>query len=125
VNAINLAKTAYSNPAITTRTLRGVEYDLFARITARLSRAAALGKAGFPDLATAIYENRRLWITLALDVADPDNALPASLRARLFYLAQFTEQHSGKVLAGMASSEVLVDINTAIMRGLRGIGEIA
>lgn len=125
MNAINLAKTAYSTPATATRTLRGVEYDLFARITARLSRAQAKGALGFSELAAAIYENRRLWTTLAIDVADNDNSLPTSLRAQLFYLGQFTEQHSSKVLAGKAGVEVLVDINTAIMRGLRGVGGVA
>ena len=47
-------------------------------------------------------------------------SLPPALRAQLFYLYEFTDQHSRKVLAGNASIEVLVDINTAVMRGLRG-----
>jgi len=62
----------------------------------------------------------RLWSTLALDVAQPENGLPSALRAQLFYLYQFTTEHSRAVLKGAASVEVLVDINTAVMRGLRG-----
>jgi flagellar protein FlaF len=58
-------------------------------------------------------------------VAQPGNCLPAALRARLFYLYQFTAQHSRAVLDGKANVEVLADINTAVMRGLRGEGGAA
>ncbi len=55
-------------------------------------------------------------------MALPGISLPAALRARLFYLYEFTARHSRAVLDGKASVEVLVDINTAVMRGLRGEG---
>lgn len=122
MNAISLAKTAYAAPGQSTRTLRGMEYDLFARITHRLKAAQSTGVDGFAALAGAIYENRRLWTTLAADVASPDNGLPATLRARLFYLAEFTNIHSKKVLSQNASADVLIDINTSVMRGLRQEG---
>ena len=68
----------------------------------------------------------RLWSTLALDVADPDNALPAALRAQLFYLFEFTEVHSRRLLGrDGASPDILVEINTAVLRGLRGEGGTA
>lgn len=124
MNAISLAKTAYAAPGQSTRTLRGMEYDLFARTTRGLKAAQSMGAEGFATLANAIYENRRLWTTLAADVASPDNGLPAALRARLFYLAEFTNTHSRKVLTGEASAEVLIDINTSVMRGLRDEGAI-
>jgi flagellar protein FlaF len=122
VNATSLAKTAYSAPDQPIRTLRGTEYELFARITHRLRASQNLEKVGFSALARALHDNRSLWTTLAAEVADPKNQLPAPLRARLFYLAEFTNQHTSKVLAGTASCEVLIDINTAIMRGLRQEG---
>lgn len=122
MNATTMAKTAYSAPGQPTRTARGTEYELFARITHRLKAAAMLGDAGFSTLARALHENRKLWTTLAADVADPGNQLPAPLRARIFYLAEFTTKHTRKVLAGESGPEVLVDINTAIMRGLRQDG---
>jgi flagellar protein FlaF len=56
---------------------------------------------------------------LAADVAEPDNGLPQELRARIFYLAEFTADHSRKVLRGGETVDALVDINTAMMRGLR------
>ena len=119
MNASTLAKKAYANRDKPTRTLRGTEYELFAQITHRLKQAALGGKANFAALAQAIYDNRRLWTALASDVASPDNALPQTLRARIFYLNEFTQLHSRKVLSGDATAEALVDINTAIMRGLR------
>ena len=64
--------------------------------------------------------NLRLWSALAADLASPENALPPELRARLFYLYEFTAQHSRAILDGSGSASVLVDINTAVMRGLRG-----
>jgi flagellar protein FlaF len=70
-------------------------------------------------LAEALYDNRKLWGIFATDVADPGNPLPKDLKARLFYLAEFTNHHTSKVLAREASVEPLIDINTAILRGLR------
>jgi flagellar biosynthesis activator protein FlaF len=51
------------------------------------------------------------------------NALPVPLRAQLISLAEFVRQHSMRVLAGRASIAPLIDINTAIMKGLRGTAE--
>lgn len=119
MNAQTLAKTAYTAPGQPTRTARGTEYELFARITHRLKAAHALGAKGFSVLVRALHENRQLWVALAADVAEADNQLPPLLRARIFYLSEFTTQHSSKVLAGSATVEVLIDINTAVMRGLR------
>jgi flagellar protein FlaF len=102
-----------------------VEYDLLARTTQRLGQAWALRQRDFPALAQALADNQRLWSTLAADVAEPGNGLPAPLRAQLFYLYEFTVEHSRAVLAGSSGIEVLVDINTAVMRGLRGEGGAA
>ncbi len=117
-----LAQTAYSGAATPVRTARAVEYDAFARVTRRLSAAQAGGPAGFPALVAALTDNRRLWSALSADLVEPGNRLPDLLRARLLYLAEFTERHSRGVLAGDATADVLVDINTSVMRGLRGPG---
>ncbi|AXX99618.1 flagellar biosynthesis regulatory protein FlaF [Profundibacter amoris] len=117
MNAFNMAKTAYANSSAPTRTPRSIEYDAFARITHRL-KSASQGDS-FTALAAALHENNKLWTLLAADVSDKDNALPESLRGRIFYLFEFTAQHGRKVLHKEASVDVLVDINTAIMRGLR------
>ncbi len=48
------------------------------------------------------------------------NKLPDALRAQLIGLAEFVRKHGMQVLAGKASIVPLIDINTSIMRGLRG-----
>ncbi|MBK5946555.1 flagellar biosynthesis regulator FlhF [Rhodobacter veldkampii DSM 11550] len=122
MNAIALAKTAYSAPGQPTRTNRSTEYELFARITRRLVAAQSATVSDIQVLANALHENRQLWTTLAIDVADPENRLPQDLRARIFFLAEFTSRHTSKILSGYADSTVLIEINTAIMRGLRQDG---
>jgi len=119
VNALQMAKTAYATNKAPIRTPRGIEYEAFARVTHRLKSAAARGKTGFPDLAQALHLNRQLWSMLAADVAEQDNGLPTELRARIFYLAEFTADHSRKVLRGHEAIDALVEVNTAVMRGLR------
>ncbi len=113
-----MARSAYSNSSAPIRTDRGTEYEVFAKITRQL-KAAANAPSNFPALVRALHDNRALWIILATDVADDDNALPANLRAQILYLSEFTTQHSRKVLNKEASVDTLIDINTAIMRGLR------
>ncbi len=116
----DLARTAYARPDAPARNPRAVEYDLFARITRAMSEAERQGPPGFPALARALHDNGRLWRTLAADLAEPGNELPDELKARLFWLFEFTTAHSRKVLAGEAEAGVLVEVNTAVMRGLRG-----
>lgn len=122
MNPMIMAKTAYAAPGGPTRTARDTEYEIFARITHKLKAASDLGVSGFIPLASAMHENRRLWVTLAADVADSGNGLPAALRAHIFSLAEFTGRHTSKVLAGQAGPEALIEINTAIMRGLKREG---
>lgn len=123
MNAQLLARSAYSGAAIPTRTGRGTEYEVFARVTHRL-RAAQAGDGDFNALVRALHDNRNLWTVLAADVAVETNELPKPLRAQIFYLSEFTAVHTRRVLAGEASVDILVDINTAVMRGLRGEGEV-
>ncbi len=116
---------AYARSESPTRSFRSVEYDLLARATHRLKTAWAARNADFPGLAAALHDNQQLWSALAADVADTGNGLPAALRARLFYLYEFTAYHSRAILDNRGSVEVLTDINTAVMRGLRGDGGAA
>lgn len=118
MNAFSMARTAYGAGSTPVRTERGIEYEAFARVTGRLRGAVNLGRQGFAQLAEALHDNRMLWTTLAGCVADPENRLPEALRARIFYLHEFTDHHSARVLDGTASADALIDINTAIMRGL-------
>lgn len=120
MNAFARAQRAYSAMSAPTRTARNAEYDAVARITQKLQQASDLGAAGFPSLAQALHDNRKLWSIFAVDVADTKNTLPADLRARIFYLAEFTHHHTNQVLARRANAEPLIEINKAVLRGLRG-----
>jgi flagellar protein FlaF len=113
---------SYAQREAPTRSLRSVEYDLLAQVTQRLRSAWTTRETDFPGLVRAVTDNTKLWSTLASDVALPGNTLPAALRARLFYLYEFSAKHGRAVLDAKASVEVLADINMAVMRGLRGDG---
>jgi len=112
------ARAGYDRNAVQTE--RGTEYALFAQVTARLKALDASDRAGFPVLAAAVADNQRLWGVLAEDLMSDGNRLPVALRAQLVSLAEFVRKHSLAVLGGRAGVETLIDINTAIMRGLRG-----
>lgn len=120
--ATKIARAAYGQREAPVRTNRSHEYDLLARCTQQLAMAWTRRKENFPSLAVALTENLQLWSALAADVAEAGNGLPAPLRAQLFYLYEFTAGHTRAVLDQRGSVEVLVDINTAVMRGLRGEG---
>lgn len=118
----NTLRTGYGQQPQQVRPARSVEYDLLARATHQLRKACqdAHSPLGRMALVAALAENLRVWGVFALDVADQGNGLPPKLRAQLFYLYEFTQHHSRKVQQEGASPEVLVEINTAVMRGLRG-----
>lgn len=114
-----MARTAYSPVNTAIRSPQSIEHEAIARITRDLKAAMEKGREGFNALVHALHENRRLWTVLAASVSDPDNALPNDLRARIFYLSEFTVAHSRRVLKQEADASVLIEINSAIMRGLR------
>ncbi|UWR15278.1 flagellar biosynthesis regulator FlaF [Sulfitobacter sp. M368] len=120
MNATDLAQRAYAPTTAPTKSHRSVEYEVIARITFRLKQAIEADK--FPKLLEALHENRKLWRTLAVEVADDNNLLPSDLRARIFYLAEFTDIHTSKVIARQATPIALLEINTAILRGLKQTG---
>lgn len=114
-----LKQNAYGDATRATGTPRGVEYQVFSQVTGQLNRASRPGQP-FSDLAMALHENLRLWTVIAADVTSTGNGLPVSLRTRLADLSKFTRSHTQKVLRSEADAGVLVEINTAVMRGLRG-----
>lgn len=120
MNALDMAQRAYAPTTAPTRSNRSVEYEVIARVTHRLKKAVETGQ--FVKLAEALHENRKLWRALAIDVSDDDNGLPKELRARIFYLAEFTDHHTSEVLAKRATAVPLLEVNTAILRGLKPAG---
>jgi flagellar protein FlaF len=119
VNAFSKAQKGYSSNSVTTQTDRRSEYDLIARLTHRMRATAIEAKDSYPQYVQALHDNRKLWNALAIDVADKDNELPSQLRAQLFYLAEFTAQHTTKILKDGLSVAPLLEINLAVLRGLK------
>ena len=118
MNTLQMAQDVYASSINITRSDRSVEHAAFSKITGQIASAAANGKAGFHELVTALHENQKLWTLIAAEVALPENELPQDLRAQIFYLAEFTSVHTSKVLRQDATADALIDVNTAIMRGL-------
>ena len=122
MNAVDLAQTAYGSVRAPIRTPRSVEYEALARTTRALRKAALKGKQGYSALVPALHENRRLWILLGATVTDSGNELPLELRAKLGYLADFCTAHTSRVLRKAANPDILIEINLAVMEGLRTSG---
>ncbi|WP_154764352.1 flagellar biosynthesis regulator FlaF [Paracoccus lichenicola] len=99
------------------RTPRDAEYEVFSRVT-RMLRQAAEGDHG-PDVIAAVHKNNQLWTILAADLASPGNGLPDPVRAGLLSLAGFALRHGHQALSGKVGIAPLIDINMAVMRGLR------
>jgi flagellar biosynthesis activator protein FlaF len=96
VTALEKAHAAYGASIRVTRSARDTEFDVLARVTKRLRGRPP--RRPFPDLASAIHDNRSLWSLFALDLALPTNGLPKDLREKLLSLARFVDDHSSKVL---------------------------
>ncbi|MGD1923641.1 MAG: flagellar biosynthesis regulator FlaF [Paracoccaceae bacterium] len=114
-----LQTSGYTAAARSTALPRDIEYKVFSNVTGQLKRRAS-DAADFPALLQALTENVNLWRTIAFDVMDANNGLPQQLRAQLFYLFEFTQAHTTKVMRREAGVEPLIEINSAIMQGLKG-----
>ncbi len=126
MNMHQLAEQAYAAPNGSVRTPKRIEHEAFARVTRALSAFLPPQRdSSFPNLVRAVHANRRLWTLLAGAAADAENALPADLRARILYLAEFTRRQSAEILRRRRDPSVLVEINTAVMAGLRDPGRAA
>jgi len=119
VNAIDTAVRGYQQNRSSTQSERRTEYDVVAQITHRLRDAAQKAREDYPGYVAALTDNRRLWQIFAIDVLDKENALPPELKARIFYLAEFTEAHTKKILREKQSVLPLLEVNMAILRGLK------
>jgi len=120
VSASSMAHRAYAPGNDAIRTPRSVEFEVMARITHRLKKAIVSREK--QPLIEAMHENRMLWNKFAADVASDGNQLPEDLRARIFFLAEFTRQHTSKVLRDEATAVPLLEINAVILSGLRTEG---
>ncbi|WP_261385785.1 flagellar biosynthesis regulator FlaF [Tateyamaria omphalii] len=116
------ALKGYAEHATSTKSGRRSEYDVVAKVTQQLRDSAVNSKTNFAAFADALHMNRRLWTALVVDVSDEANPLPNELKARIIYLAEFTRHHTTRVLRQKASVLPLLEINMAVLRGLKQEG---
>lgn len=121
---------AYKRTLAETESPRQIERRVMSRLTGELERYQSQFD-GAPDpaarltlladgLSQAIWENQRLWQGFVVDLSDPENALPASLRAAMISIGLWVERHSQLALRGAAGIGALIEVNRNIIRGLAG-----
>lgn len=110
------AAEGYGAAVAIARDPRSLEHEAIRRATAALLSAR---EGPFPALAAAVHRNRLLWAHLGAQAADPANALPPELRARLLWLARYAADRGSHVLREKGGVEDLVEVNRAVMQGLR------
>jgi len=108
---------AYQQATARSESPRETEYRIFGQVTRALIDAAQapddLGKR-----VDALDWNRRLWMTLAADCAQPGNELPVEVRARIISLSMWVGRHTSAVVRREEDFEPLIDLNRTMMQGL-------
>jgi flagellar protein FlaF len=96
---------------------REIELRVFEQVTAALEEAELPG-THFTSRIAAMHRNRELWVTLTCDLADDENKLPKSLRARLISLGLWVINETQRLTRDSASLADLIEVNRSIIRGL-------
>lgn len=97
-----------------------IELQLFSAVTGRLRAQVKKNPTRLSgEMAEVILENAKLWNVLFCDLVGPENKLSGDLKTNLISLAEFTQSHTQRVLRGQASIDILIEINAAIIEGLR------
>ncbi len=122
MNIVDIAHRGYAGHARQVRSARATEYEAVSQISHRLRRAALNRHGNYAEFVSALSENRKLWTAFAIDVAQSENALPSELRAKLFYLAEFTNSETRRILKGDGDIGTLIEVNAALLQGLHAQG---
>jgi flagellar protein FlaF len=109
---------AYQQAAKRAEQPRDSEYRLFGEVTRALMGASATPADAFQARIDALDWNRRVWMTLAADCAQPTNPLDPALRAQIISLSMWVGRHSSAVMRGEETFDALIDINRIMMQGL-------
>ena len=114
------AQSVYGTSGRTIGSDRDVEVQVFQTAIARLRPLMGPDFKLTPDAADTLSENLKLWDILTVDLVHPDNDLDDALVAQIISLGRFVRFHTHGLYSGSGSVDVLVDINTAILKGLLG-----
>ena len=116
------AHAAYSRPEAPVRNFRALEYDLLARATKALTTARSDAN-GFAKLVAALRRKPAPVVDLGRRCGRTGKRPSPENCALSFSIFTNSPQNTARAVRDKgASVEVLIDINTAVMRGLRGQG---
>lgn len=122
MSTASLARHAYETSAHVAPTPKTIEADAFKRVTTLLQNSRHGGASSYRDTVEAVYLNKRLWSLIASDLAEDGNLLPQDLKVGLLNLAVFTETQCKQVLDGTGSVDAMIEINRAVLKGLKSTG---
>ena len=113
MHGLNAARAYQARSA--DRNLREQEADVFRRATAALRRAQSGAEL---DRVRALADNNMLWTTVVIAVRDPDNSLPAPLRASIVSVGKAVQRENSAKTPDLA---FLIGVNEQMTAGLMGI----
>ena len=119
MTAAHFAQQAYKNSQRELASEKSIELQVFSQITSRLRAVDMTETGGMSKLAEALTDNVKLWNILFTDLSLDSNKMADDLKAQIMSLAKFTQSHTFEVLAGRAKHDVLIDINQAMINGMR------
>lgn len=99
---------------------RDREYAALSKVTYMLQKYKKNRSEVINDFLLALNQNLRLWTIFASDVARDENELPNRIKSLIFYLFEFTQLETHKIMRGEGDVDALIDINKSLMKGLRG-----
>jgi len=114
-----MSLAAYQRVAQVAENPRQTEYRLLADVCRELVDSTREG-AQTLRRREALDWNRRVWMTFLVDCSQPENALPAALRAKIISLGLWVNRYTDEAMWSDLDLTPLVDVNTAIMKGLLG-----
>ena len=95
-----------------------IESEVFLNVTRRLKTIQHTKLYNYSSFVEAISKNRKLWTLLCTDILHPQNQLSTQIKTSIFYLNEFVQSYSGRILSEGITVEPLIDINLSIIRGL-------
>ena len=119
MSAAHFAQQAYKNSQRELASEISIELKVFSQITSRMRAADISVPGGMSKLAEVLTDNMKLWNILFTDLSLSSNEMPDDLKAQIMSLAKFAQAQTLEILAGRAKHDVLVDINQAMMNGMR------
>jgi flagellar biosynthesis activator protein FlaF len=109
---------AYQNAQRILEDPREIEYRLFGEVTHALLEVKNTDAKG-AKLIEALDWNRRVWKAMGDDCQNPNNKLPAAVRAQIITISLWVGRYTRKVVRKHASLDPLIEVNRSIMQGLQ------